>query len=301
MISKKTTTHLSSKATFTQTYLNHIVQYYDTSQIWYRLLCYGSSNLGMHHGYWESGVKDRYQAMNAQNDSIITYGQITSKHKVLDAGCGVGGTAIYIAKKTGAHVTGITLSKNQIQLAKGFAKKSNVETLTDFQAQNYMNTSFDNNSFDIVYGLESICHAYPKELFLKEAYRVLKPGGVLIVEDGYTSREPRNAIEKNIVATFEKAFEIQSLITYTQMTTLIKSAGFKNVKEIDRMKDVIPTIDFFNKLFTITRPVTKLLSFLPFETFKALDRNIVALLTEKEAMKFDLATYYDHIAVKPLS
>lgn len=290
--------NLSEKQT-SKKYLDQVVHYFDTSQIWYRLICYGSNNLCMHHGYWEKGVKNRYESMNMQNESIIKHGNISSKHKVLDAGCGIGGPAIYIAQKTGAHITAITLSKKQVALAKGYAKKMGVESKTDFQVQNYMDTSFDDNTFDVVYGLESICYAYPKSKFLKEAFRILKPGGLLVIEDGYATRRPKNKNEERIIKKFEKAFEIKSLIPFFEMTSLIKDAGFKNVKEINKMKEVIPTILYFNKIFVLTRPITKFLSFLPLETFKALDRNIIALLTEKEAMKYDLATYYDHVAVKP--
>lgn len=292
LASKKS--HATSKK-----YQQKVVHYYDTSQIWYRLVCYGSHNLGMHHGYWEEGVTNRYQSMDSQNQSIITYGKIHSKQRVLDAGCGIGGTAIYIAKKTGAHVTGITLSKRQVALAKRNALKHGVAHITDFQVQDYAKTSFDDNTFDIVYGLESICYAFPKDAFLTEAYRILKPGGVLIIEDGYATRYPQNENEKRIIQKFERAFEIKKLVTYTEMSQHIKKAGFEKLKEVDRMLKVIPTIDYFYKIFRLTRPLTKILSYVPFETFKALDRNIIALLTEKEAMGIDLATYYDHIAYKP--
>ena len=280
-------------------YREKIVQYFDTSQIWYRLVCYGSQNLGMHHGYWETGVTNRYESMDRQNQSIITYGKIRSKHTVLDAGCGVGGTAIYIAKKTGAHVTGITLSKNQVGLAKRNAQKHGVENITDFQVQDYAKTTFASNTFDVIYGLESICYAFPKETFLREAFRILKPGGVLIIEDGYATRNPQNQHEKRIIQKFEKAFEIKQLVPYSDMSDLIQKAGFIHLREVDRMPDVIPTIEYFYKVFRFTRPLTKLLSYLSLKTFKALDRNIIALLTEKEAMAINLATYYDHIAYKP--
>ena len=85
-----------------------IVRYYQSSQWLYRLFCYNKDTLGIHFGFWEKDTKSRQEAMVNQDKEIIKVGVIKKGDRVLDAGCGVGGTAIYIAKIIGARVTGIS-------------------------------------------------------------------------------------------------------------------------------------------------------------------------------------------------
>ena len=146
-------------------YKQRIKNYYNSSQKIYEIFCYSKKSLGIHFGFWDKETKNRHEAMLNENQAVIDAGKIKSKHKVLDAGCGVGGTAIYIAKNIGARVVGISFVKKHIDLAKKYAKDNGVEKLTDFQAQDYTETNFKNNSFDIVYGIESICHAFQVSIF----------------------------------------------------------------------------------------------------------------------------------------
>jgi ubiquinone/menaquinone biosynthesis C-methylase UbiE len=53
----------------------------------------------------------------------------------------------------------------------------------------FENMDFNNNVFDIVFGLESVCHANSKEKFIKEAFRVLKNKGKILVADGFASKD----------------------------------------------------------------------------------------------------------------
>ena len=128
-----------------QIYSKKIIHYYDSSQLLYRIFCYGFGSFGMHHGFWEKGVKNRYEAMEKENQAIIDLAAIGPKDTVLDAGCGVGDTAIYIAKKVGVCVFGITLSQKQVGLAKQYAKRQGVEKLVNFSVQDYTKTTLPHN------------------------------------------------------------------------------------------------------------------------------------------------------------
>jgi cyclopropane fatty-acyl-phospholipid synthase-like methyltransferase len=80
----------------------------------------------------------------------------------------IGGSSIFLAEKIGCHVSGISLSEKQISIANELAVKKNVERKVDFRVMNYCATSFPGESFDIVWGCESICYAMIKINSLKK-------------------------------------------------------------------------------------------------------------------------------------
>jgi len=102
--------------------------------------------------------------------------------KVLDVGCGVGGTSRYLAKNLGpkASVTGITLSPNQVKRATELASEQGVDN-AKFTVMNALEMEFEDNSFDIVWACESGEHMPDKEAYINEMMRVLKPGGKYVM------------------------------------------------------------------------------------------------------------------------
>lgn len=276
-----------------------VKKYYQSSQWLYRLFCYNPRSLGMHHGFWEEGITNRHEALLATNQAVVDLGKISANVLVLDAGCGVGGTAIYIARQTGAQVTGITIDPKQVILATKYAKLHHVENRTSFQTQDYTSTNFREDRFDVVYGIESVCHAHPKSAFLKEAYRVLKPGGKLIVIDGYAAHKPRNHKEREIVNDLCRSFVLEELITTARMSTYLRKAGFVNIRSWSKLKEVAPTIRYHYRLARVLSPLFKLLSLLPSFHLKATHVNAIALLSIGRAYRLGLADYAIHIARKP--
>ena len=104
--------------------------------------------------------------------------------KVLDVGCGFGGTSRYLAKKLlpeHADVTAITLSPKQVERATQLAKEQGVHEKTNFQVMDALNMDFPDNSFDLVWACESGEHMPDKTKYVNEMIRVLKPGGRLII------------------------------------------------------------------------------------------------------------------------
>lgn len=102
--------------------------------------------------------------------------------KVLDVGCGIGGTSRYLAKKLGgnAEVTGITLSPNQVARATTLAREQGIKN-AQFQVMDALNMGFPDNSFDVVWACESGEHMPDKKRYVDEMTRVLKPGGRIVI------------------------------------------------------------------------------------------------------------------------
>ena len=162
-----------------------IENYYDQTEVHYRMFWKLKEAAGLHYGIWDASTKSTKDAILNTNRLLISLGKINKGHKVLDAGCGVGGSSIYLAKTVGCKVFGITLSKKQSEIAKSLAEKNNVSNLVEFSQANYLETSFEDNSFDIVWAIESFGSASDKSLFFKEMDRILKPGGKILFADQF--------------------------------------------------------------------------------------------------------------------
>ena len=127
--------------------------------------------------------KDFIQAKYDFIDELMKYADIDPKvdsgAKVLDVGCGFGGTSRYLAKKLGpdSHVTGITLSPNQVKRGTELAQEQGVADNTKFMVMDALNMDFPDHSFDIVWACESGEHMPDKKKYMEEMMRVLKPGG----------------------------------------------------------------------------------------------------------------------------
>lgn len=107
--------------------------------------------------------------------------------KVLDVGCGIGGSCRILARDYGFEVTGITISPKQVERARQLTPEGlNVKFMVD----NALCLSFPDNTFDVVWSIEAGPHMPDKAKYAQEMMRVLKPGGILVVAD-WNQRDDR--------------------------------------------------------------------------------------------------------------
>ncbi len=144
----------------------------------------GYETLALHDGFYEKGVRSFEEALLNMNDFVGRLLGLDKKSNalILDAGCGVGGTSIYLGNKfPNSTFIGITISKKQVEMARKFAEERNFNNNTKFFLMDYMETDFPSNYFDGVFALESISYAPSKKDFIQEMHRILKPGGRLVI------------------------------------------------------------------------------------------------------------------------
>lgn len=145
----------------------------------------------IHLGYYGPDVKYKYRPLNEAQytfiDEMMKFGGIDpavdSKAKVLDVGCGFGGTSRYIARALGpeSEVTAITLSPKQVERAEELAIEQNTPNVKFMVEDALEMPSFPDNSFDIVWACESGEHMPDKKKYIDQMMRVLKPGGKFVM------------------------------------------------------------------------------------------------------------------------
>lgn len=228
-----------------------IQQFYDASSgLWEKI--WGEH---MHHGYY--GVdgtekRDRRQAQIDLIEELLRWSDYPTgagqTPKIIDIGCGIGGSSLYLAEKFQAEVVGITLSPVQADRAKARATQAGLGDRAIFKVANALEIPYPDDTFDLVWSLESGEHMPDKVKFLQECYRVLKPGGRLILAT-WCHRDTRGAagaLTASETQHLQKIYEVYclpyviSLPDYEQIT---QNCGFQNLRSADWSIAVAPFWD----------------------------------------------------------
>ena len=172
---------------------------------------------------------------------IPKYRYVEDGDKILDVGCGIGGSSIWLAKNFHCNVVGVNITPAQVEKARRLAKESGVSDLTNFYVEDYNKTSFRDKSFDVIWVLESICYAESKKVFLQEAWRILKSGGRLIVADGFLDKRPSSEREKRRLKSCLEGWVVPNLTSVDEFQDHLKTIGYHNTTFIDITKNVLPS------------------------------------------------------------
>ncbi|MCU0535533.1 MAG: methyltransferase domain-containing protein [Hydrococcus sp. Prado102] len=229
------------------TLYQQIQQFYDTSSgLWEQI--WGEH---MHHGYYgRAGTykMDRRQAQIDIIEELLDWAKVQSAENIIDIGCGIGGATLYLAQKFNAIGTGITLSPIQAARARERARETNLEDKAHFEVADALNIPFKDNNFDLVWSLESGEHMPDKTKFIQECYRVLKPGGTLILATW--CHRPTNSLageltadEKQHLEDIYRVYCLPYTISLPEYEAIASSCGFKNLRSDDWSMAVAPFWD----------------------------------------------------------
>ena len=236
-----------------------IADFYDeSSAIWEEV--WGEH---MHHGYYYTGKeKDHIKAQKDMIEESLSFAGVTdnfakdllrkddesvnpTKMKILDVGCGIGGSSRHIAKKFRGESVGITLSSFQRGRAEDITEKAGMGTQSKFQVADAMNMPFEDSKFDLVWSMESGEHMPDKRNFLKELQRVAKKkyGKMIVVTWCHRNLAPGEKlkpIERILFRWINNIYQLPPWVSIQDYTDIAKDIGWQDIRVADWTDQVKP-------------------------------------------------------------
>ena len=166
--------------------------------------------------------------VKASLDLINSAGIRPGDH-VLDAGCGIGGTARLLVEKTGCRVTGVDLAESFIDTALFLTRASGFDDRIDYHCGSILDMPFENHTFDSIISQHMLMNIADKKQAAREFYRVLKPGGKLLLHE--ITQGDKNKVYYPV--PWAENPDISFLDPWPVMADVFKTEAFSIISESD--------------------------------------------------------------------
>ncbi len=162
-------------------------------------------------------------AQDRQTDFYIDTLDAAGATALLDIGCGTGGPAVRLAQRTGAHVTGITVSRQQLARCEERASAAGPDARVTFEHGNAMDLTYADASFDAAWSIDCFAHLTDRPAGLREARRVIRPGGRFLLTE-FSRRGTPPADEE---AAFTRLWASPPPTPFATLLTEVQEAGYE--------------------------------------------------------------------------
>lgn len=203
----------------------------------------------LHHGYYgqtdSSHPPSNRQAQIDMIENVLAWAGVEEVYHMVDVGCGLGGSSRHIARKYGCDAQGVTLSPYQATRGNEISEAQGLADRVSLQVADALDQPFDDNSFDLVWSLESGEHMPDKERFVDELVRVAMPGGRVIIvtwchrvlEDGEAGL---TADEQALLDDICDAYFLPQWCSVERYRELFEKHGMEGIRIADWSTEVSP-------------------------------------------------------------
>lgn len=195
----------------------------------------------MHHGYYiPENRTDHQQAQIDLIDEVLKWAGVEGEKvaRVVDVGCGVGGSSRHIARKYACTAQGITLSPYQAKRGNELAKEQGLQETASFQVADALDMPFEDSTFNLVWSLESGEHMPEKPKFVNEMFRVAQPGGRIILvtwchRDLEKDERSLTKKENKLLDKINRAYYLPRWCSVSDYVELFEKEGAVDIKRED--------------------------------------------------------------------
>jgi tocopherol O-methyltransferase len=176
----------------------------------------------IHDGYYVTGEETASEAQEYLVKLLAEKAQIKPGSKILDVGCGVGGSSLWLAKNLDAITTGITISPVQARLARALVDEAGANS--KFEVMDAERMHFD-EKFDVIWVVAAITHFPAQEKFIKSASRYLKPTGKFVIFDWMAADGVKDTVKDRYLKPVSRRMLLAGLFPMKSYAFWLKKSG----------------------------------------------------------------------------
>ena len=220
------------------TVIDDVRAYYEINS--HRFERFGQGGGAIHRAVWGEGVRTREAAFRYVDELIAReLASITSRGgsvHVLDLGCGVGASLLFLASRANIRGTGATLSRAQATRARERARSGGLDPRVTFLEANFLELPSDVPKAELAFSIEAFIHGPDPRAYFEAASRYLVPGGALVVCDDFLTSAGRAASserERRLLDDVRRGWLANTLVTTAEAGALATSAGLTLRENLD--------------------------------------------------------------------
>lgn len=237
-----------------------VVRYYQQreSQLGYAFLLGGTK----HFGYYEAGTRS-WQFARAMRRMELELGRALALPRdalVLDAGCGMGRVAISLATELGLRIFGIDILDFNVPQARQSVANRGLGHRIEIARMDYSDLGLLTDSLDGVFTMETLVHASDPKRVLEGFWRVLRPGGRMVLFE--YSHAPYDTMAPDAAHSFQEINRVAAmpgfeLFEYDVLEALLSATGFIDLESRDLTTRMWPMLRTFAILGSVPYRLSK--------------------------------------------
>lgn len=232
-----------------------VADYYRSTERDYARVWSGQAR-AFHFGYFDVDTRTHNDSLLRMNRAVAEVAGIGRSDRVIDAGCGLGGSAVWLGREIGCEVLGVNILESQVERASAFARDNGLADRVRFTVADYVAVPEPDGSADVVWALESLAHGPDKPAFFAEAFRLLRPGGCIVVAETFLRSDPApTPAEQADIDIWARGMAVPQFLSDRECVACMERAGFGEVEIHNFTPNVRRSFARLSRLLVLTAPI----------------------------------------------